>query len=622
MAPRIKHSVILGMLVVLAVLAASKSELAFARHTCLPSAGEGVKHVNPGDDLDAIVNGDPATSATTFCIHAGTYLIDNVVVPRDGDTLLGEQGTSTVIGPATKPEPGVLVRNGAALSRLVQPTGSNIHLEWLDISGANVLYDDQTKDTCANWGEVTNKCPQAGTGVAIASGKADGALLITHVRVWGNEGLGIGSAKGRVLHSEFFDNTRNPDWVGFEGAAVKGVTEFEAAYNFVHDEQGNGLWCDHACADDAARVNGAWFHHNLIVNNARWGLRYEFSPIVASGVHSSQPTFLAENNEVHGNGLGGASMVDAQSGTFRANTFGLTTMEGVSYAANYNHRAIFFRDSGRAERTDLWKGDATDNELNGETIVGCEKSDDIVNCHDTTSPTLSSIVPTDGAAAVALDANVEANFSEPIDASTISDTTFTLTLGGGSGATPVSASVSYDPTRTKATLNPNAVLQASKTYTAKVKGESAGVKDLVGNPMVADKVWSFTTLPPPDTTPPMVTSTSPAANATGVAPSANLTATFSEKMMASSINPTTFKLLKVNADGSTTQITNVSVSLSTDGLTATLNPFGSSTTVLARGTKYKAVVTTGAKDVAGNQLDQISSTTSFDQKTWSFTVRN
>jgi hypothetical protein len=129
------------------------------------------------------------------------------------------------------------------------------------------------------------------------------------------------------------------------------------------------------------------------------------------------------------------------------------------------------------------------------------------------------------------------------------------------------------------------------------------------------------TPPPTDTTPPRVTSTSPASNATGVAPSANITATFSEKMMASSINPTTFKLLKVTSSG-TTQITNVSVSLSTDGLKATLNPFGSSTTVLARGTKYKAVVSTGAKDLAGNRLDQISSTTSLDQKTWSFTVRN
>ena len=175
----------------------------------------------------------------------------------------------------------------------------------------------------------------------------------------------------------------------------------------------------------------------------------------------------------------------------------------------------------------------------------------------------------DGVTNVALDANVGANFSEAMSASTITGASFTLTLGG----VPVSASVSYDPTTNKATLNPNAALQAGKTYTAKVKGGSAGVKDSAGNPLAADKVWSFTTLPPTDTTSPRVTSTSPTANATGVAPSANLTATFSEKMMASSINPTTFKLFKITSSG-TTQVTNVIVSLSADGLRATLDPFG------------------------------------------------
>ena len=142
--------------------------------------------------------------------------------------------------------------------------------------------------------------------------------------------------------------------------------------------------------------------------------------------------------------------------------------------------------------------------------------------------------------------------------------------------------------------------------------------------------WGDTPPPPPpppppssDTTPPRVTSTSPAANATGVAPSANLTATFSEAMMASSLNPTTFKLLRVNSDGSTTQISNALVSPSADGLRATLDPFGTtSTTHLARGARYKAVVTTGAKDVAGLRLDQIASTTSQDQKTWTFTTSN
>jgi hypothetical protein len=118
-----------------------------------------------------------------------------------------------------------------------------------------------------------------------------------------------------------------------------------------------------------------------------------------------------------------------------------------------------------------------------------------------------------------------------------------------------------------------------------------------------------------------VLSTVPTAGATGLASGANLTATFSEKMDLLSINKSTFKLFKINPDGTQTQITNVTVSLSTDGLKATLNPFGTSTTThLARGTKHKAVITTGAKDVAGNQLDQNSSLSGFQQKAWSFTV--
>ena len=63
------------------------------------------------------------------------------------------------------------------------------------------------------------------------------------------------------------------------------------------------------------------------------------------------------------------------------------------------------------------------------------------------------------------------------------------------------------------------------------------------------------------------------------------------------------------------------LSLSTDGLKATLNPFGTSTTThLARGTKYKGVITTGAKDVAGNPLDQIPTTAGLQKKAWTFTV--
>jgi hypothetical protein len=54
---------------------------------------------------------------------------------------------------------------------------------------------------------------------------------------------------------------------------------------------------------------------------------------------------------------------------------------------------------------------------------------------------------------------------------------------------------------------------------------------------------------------------------------------------------------------------------------ATLNPFGTSTmTHLANGTTYKAVITTEARDEAGNQLDQHPTTTGLSQKAWSFTT--
>ena len=130
------------------------------------------------------------------------------------------------------------------------------------------------------------------------------------------------------------------------------------------------------------------------------------------------------------------------------------------------------------------------------------------------------------------------------------------------------------------------------------------------------------TAPPTDPVPgpPRVTSTSPKHTATGVAPSVTLSATFSEKMDPASITNSTFQLLMVNPDGSTTQITDVMVSLSTDGLVAMLDPFGSSQTLLSKNTTYKGVVTTGARDEAGNQLDQHPTTPGFSQKTWSFTT--
>jgi Bacterial Ig-like domain/WD40-like Beta Propeller Repeat len=123
-----------------------------------------------------------------------------------------------------------------------------------------------------------------------------------------------------------------------------------------------------------------------------------------------------------------------------------------------------------------------------------------------------------------------------------------------------------------------------------------------------------------DTTAPKVDVVKPADGAEGVARNTNVTATFSERMDPDSLSTSTFKLFKVNKDGTTLRITHAPVKLSADALTAKLNPFGSSDTRLAKNTRYKAVVTTGATDVAGNALDQNDSTSGNQQKVWYFTT--
>jgi hypothetical protein len=81
---------------------------------------------------------------------------------------------------------------------------------------------------------------------------------------------------------------------------------------------------------------------------------------------------------------------------------------------------------------------------------------------------------------------------------------FTLIKEGTTAS--VAATVSYDPTTDKAMLNPNTDLEADLTYTATVKGGANGVKDAAGNPLAADKVWTFTTAgASQDTTPPETT---------------------------------------------------------------------------------------------------------------------
>jgi hypothetical protein len=106
---------------------------------------------------------------------------------------------------------------------------------------------------------------------------------------------------------------------------------------------------------------------------------------------------------------------------------------------------------------------------------------------DTNRPTVTATVPTNGATDVAVNQTVNATFSKAMDPLTISTASFMLT---GPGATAVTGTVTYVAASTTATFTPESNLAPHTTYTNTI---TIGVKDLAGNALATNSVWSFTT---------------------------------------------------------------------------------------------------------------------------------
>jgi hypothetical protein len=209
-----------------------------------------------------------------------------------------------------------------------------------------------------------------------------------------------------------------------------------------------------------------------------------------------------------------------------------------------------------------------------------------VSGEDTTPPTVSSVSPVADATGVAVGTTVSVTFSEAMSTATITTSSFTLDS--------VAGSVSYDSGTYTATFTPSANLAENTTYTATL---STAITDVAGNPLAAYS-WSFTTTPEEDTTPPTVSSKSPAADAVAVVVGTTVSVTFSEAMASATITTSSFTLDSVAG----------SVSYNSGTYTATFTPGAD----LSESTTYTATLSTAITDVAGNPLASAYS--------WSFTT--
>jgi methionine-rich copper-binding protein CopC len=190
-------------------------------------------------------------------------------------------------------------------------------------------------------------------------------------------------------------------------------------------------------------------------------------------------------------------------------------------------------------------------------------------------PNVNATTPSNSSSNVALNTNIVLTFSEAMDKS--------ATQTAISSLPTITGTFSWDTAAKVVTWDPTSDLQPNTKYTVTV---GVGAKSQVGANMKTPFIFSFTTGIAPDVTPPTVTSTNPANGATDVDKGTKVTITFSEPMDASategavSISPGSITKKEWNANG--TVMT----------LTATLED----------ATKYAVVVSTTAKDTAGNAM--------------------
>lgn len=106
---------------------------------------------------------------------------------------------------------------------------------------------------------------------------------------------------------------------------------------------------------------------------------------------------------------------------------------------------------------------------------------------DTLPPTVTVTSPTNGATNVSMTSALTATFSEPIDPSTVTSSTFTLKDNANN---PVTGNITTSGATVTFAIPPSTPLTSNTHYTATL---TTGIKDLAGNVLALPYIWSFTT---------------------------------------------------------------------------------------------------------------------------------
>lgn len=136
---------------------------------------------------------------------------------------------------------------------------------------------------------------------------------------------------------------------------------------------------------------------------------------------------------------------------------------------------------------DMWQKQIDEDHVDYVASVGTNWFTAVEGAADTTAPTISSVVPADAATGVSRTSTVVWNFSEAIQASTVTSANFFVI---GAADAVVAGTLTINAAKTQVTFTPTAQMAASTQHRAIV---TTGVKDIAGNAMANPYVTDFTT---------------------------------------------------------------------------------------------------------------------------------
>lgn len=216
--------------------------------------------VNPGDNVQSVVNAHPA--GTTYCFAAGTFAKASVS-PRNGDTYIGHVGT---------------VFDGQnATARAFASGAQNVTIK-------NFVIKNYTPG--AQQGAIDNRNVGGGSGAnwivmnnELAYNNAVGIEFQNGTQVVANymhhnvqEGYACGGSNDVLTDNEIaFNNPNNATNAGWEAGGGKcwATKNLSVKYNYSHDNKGPGLWTDN---DN----EGTHYEYNRVENN-QTGIMHEIS---------------------------------------------------------------------------------------------------------------------------------------------------------------------------------------------------------------------------------------------------------------------------------------------------------------------------------------------------------